>query len=128
MRGHHHEISTLSSCDPRRRRHRSDRRDRFDRRCRVNVPAITIRLLLLAPEKPAGEPDRQLDQGRGHRTLMGSIPRRWPPYLHRQISRHGRPVWYVRRGDDKRGRIRIREEYGRSGNWDDEFPGWESVP
>lgn len=43
---------------------------------------------------------------------MSSMPRSRPPYLHRQISRHGRPVWYVRKGDGDRGRIRIREEYG----------------
>jgi len=33
-----------------------------------------------------------------------------PPYLLKQVTRHGRVVWYVRRG--KGPRIRIRGEYG----------------
>lgn len=43
---------------------------------------------------------------------MAAMPRARPPYLHRQITRHGRPVWYVRKGEGGRARIRIREEYG----------------
>src|SRR5215831_6220361 len=35
-----------------------------------------------------------------------------PPHLHREVTRHKRPVWYVRVG--KGPRIRIRAEYGTS--------------
>jgi integrase len=38
------------------------------------------------------------------------MPRPRPPHLHREITRHGRAVWYVRVG--KAPRIRIRAEYG----------------
>jgi hypothetical protein len=38
------------------------------------------------------------------------MPRPRPPYLHRQITRHGKAVWYVRLG--KGPRIRLRSEYG----------------
>jgi hypothetical protein len=38
------------------------------------------------------------------------MPRPRPPSLQREITRHGRPVWYVRRGHGKR--IRIKAEYG----------------
>jgi hypothetical protein len=38
------------------------------------------------------------------------MPRPRPPHLHREATRHGRLVWYVRR--DKGPRIRIRAEYG----------------
>jgi integrase len=38
------------------------------------------------------------------------MPRPRPPKLHRQITRHGRAVWYVRFGHGRR--IRIRAEFG----------------
>jgi integrase len=38
------------------------------------------------------------------------MPRPRPPHLHRQITRHGRTVWYVRRG--KGPRIRLRADFG----------------
>ena len=38
------------------------------------------------------------------------MPRPRPPHLQRELSRHGRAVWYVRKGDGPR--IRIRGEYG----------------
>jgi len=39
------------------------------------------------------------------------MPRPRPPYLHRRVTRHGKVVWYVRKG--ARGRkLRIRGEYG----------------
>jgi integrase len=38
------------------------------------------------------------------------MPRRRPPHLHREVTRHGKPVWYVR---VKRGsRVRIRADFG----------------
>jgi site-specific recombinase XerD len=45
------------------------------------------------------------------------MPRARPPYLVRQTTRHGRTVWYVRKGDGERGRIRIKEEYGTPAFW-----------
>jgi integrase len=41
---------------------------------------------------------------------MADMPRPRPPHLHRETTRHGKPVWYVRFG--KGPRIRIRAEYG----------------
>ncbi len=38
------------------------------------------------------------------------MPRPRPPHLHRQRTRHGKAVWYVRVGHGQR--IRLREEYG----------------
>ena len=38
------------------------------------------------------------------------MPRPRPPHLHREVTRHGRPAWYVRIG--KGHRIRIRAEFG----------------
>ena len=38
------------------------------------------------------------------------MPRPRPPYLHRQITRHGKPVWYVRKAMGPR--TRIRATYG----------------
>jgi integrase len=40
---------------------------------------------------------------------MDAMPRPRPPFLSRELSRHGRAVWYVRRSGK---RIRIRAEYG----------------
>jgi integrase len=41
---------------------------------------------------------------------MDDMPRPRPPHLHRETSRHGKPVWYVRIG--KGPRIRLRSEFG----------------
>lgn len=41
---------------------------------------------------------------------MADMPRPRPPHLHRETTRHGRAVWYVRVG--KGPRIRIRSEFG----------------
>jgi hypothetical protein len=38
------------------------------------------------------------------------MPRPRPPHLHRQVTRHGKTVWYVR--IDKGPRVRIRAEFG----------------
>jgi hypothetical protein len=40
---------------------------------------------------------------------MEAMPRPRPPYLSREVTRHRKPVWYVRRGGK---RIRIKAEYG----------------
>jgi len=41
---------------------------------------------------------------------MEDMPRPQPPHLHRQVTRHGKTVWYVRIG--KGPRVRIRGEFG----------------
>jgi hypothetical protein len=46
------------------------------------------------------------------------MPRPRPPHLHRQVTRHGRTVWYVRVGKGRR--IRIRSEFG-SAEFDAEY-------
>jgi integrase len=38
------------------------------------------------------------------------MPPKPPPHLHREISRHGKPRWYVRRGKGRR--VRLPGEYG----------------
>jgi integrase len=43
------------------------------------------------------------------------MPRPRPPHLHRQTTRHGRTVWYVRVGHGQR--IRLRAEYGTETFW-----------
>src|SRR5262249_23685441 len=47
---------------------------------------------------------------RAHHSLMHDMPRPRPPHLQRQVTRHGRVVWYVRIG--KGPRIRIKTEFG----------------
>jgi len=41
---------------------------------------------------------------------MIDVPRPRPPYLHRETTRHGKTVWYVR--VDKGPRFRIRAQFG----------------
>jgi integrase len=41
---------------------------------------------------------------------MDDMPRPRPPHLHRQVTRHGKTVWYLRIG--KGHRVRLRAEYG----------------
>lgn len=43
------------------------------------------------------------------------MPRPRPPFLHRELSRHGRPCWYVRRG--KGPRVRLPEAFGSDEFW-----------
>jgi hypothetical protein len=52
------------------------------------------------------------------------MPRPRPPYLVRQITRHGKAVWYVRIGAGPRTRIRatygtpeFMEEYQKAPSW-----------
>lgn len=42
--------------------------------------------------------------------MIDAMPRQRPPHLNRELSRHGKPVWYVRVGRGPR--VRIRAEYG----------------
>src|SRR5215510_12760704 len=41
---------------------------------------------------------------------MKVMPHPRPPYLHREITRHGKAVWYVRIGKGRR--VRLRGEFG----------------
>jgi integrase len=50
--------------------------------------------------------------------VIVDMPRPRPPHLHREITRHGKAVWYVRVG--KGPRIRLRAEFG-SPDFDDEY-------
>ena len=50
--------------------------------------------------------------------MMGIMPRPRPPHLHRQVTRHGKAVWYVRIG--KGSRIRLRADFG-SAEFDEEY-------
>jgi integrase len=42
--------------------------------------------------------------------VIADMPRPRPPYLLREVNRHGKAVWYVRKGDGPR--IRVRGEFG----------------
>lgn len=42
--------------------------------------------------------------------MMDAMPRPRPPHLHAETTRHGKRVWYVRRGHDPR--VRIRAQFG----------------
>lgn len=48
------------------------------------------------------------------------MPRPRPPFLHRVRTRHGKFVWYVRRGDGPRCKIRLRAAYG-TPEFEDEY-------
>src|ERR1700704_493677 len=43
--------------------------------------------------------------------MIASMPKPRPPHLHRQVSRHGKVVWYVRVSKDHP-RIRMRADFG----------------
>lgn len=42
--------------------------------------------------------------------MTETMPRPRPPYVQRETTRHGRVVWYVRKGKNRR--VRLRAEYG----------------
>jgi hypothetical protein len=42
--------------------------------------------------------------------MIDNMPRPRPPHLHREMTRHGKAVWYARIGKGKR--VRIPGEYG----------------
>ena len=42
--------------------------------------------------------------------MIDDMPRPRPPHLHREITRHGKAAWYVRKGRGPR--IRIKADYG----------------
>lgn len=57
---------------------------------------------------------------------MDPMPRPRPPHLHRQITRHGATVWYVRKG--KGPRTRIRAGYGTDEFWKEYRAAVEGTP
>jgi integrase len=49
---------------------------------------------------------------------MGDMPSPRPPHLHREVTRHGRVVWYARAGGSSRGqRVKIRAAFGTAEFW-----------
>lgn len=46
--------------------------------------------------------------------MIEAMPRPRPPFLRREITRHGRPVWYFRRGSK---RVRLPDEFGTDEFW-----------
>ena len=49
---------------------------------------------------------------------MHDMPHPRLPHLHREVTRHGKVVWYARVGGSSRGpRIRLRAEYGTAEFW-----------
>lgn len=59
---------------------------------------------------------------------MTDMPRPRPPYLHRVKTRHGKFVWYVRRGTERRSRIRIKAEFGTPEFWAQYEAALQAVP
>src|SRR5580693_8124237 len=50
---------------------------------------------------------------------MVAMPPHRPPHLHREKTRHGKLVWYVRVGGSSRGpRVRLQAEYGTAEFWE----------
>src|SRR5262249_61325745 len=54
------------------------------------------------------------------------MPRPRPPHLHREETRHGGVVWYVRKGHGPR--IRIKAEYGSDEFWSEYRAALEGTP
>jgi integrase len=52
--------------------------------------------------------------------VMVAMPPHRPPHLHREKTRHGKLVWYVRAGGSSRGpRLRLHAEYGTAKFWEE---------
>src|SRR4051794_38991681 len=58
--------------------------------------------------------------------MRDDMPRPRPPYLHRQETRHGTVVWYVRKEHGRR--TRIRAEYGTDQFWSQYRAAIEGAP
>lgn len=57
---------------------------------------------------------------------MAGMPRPRPPFLHRQRTRHGEFVWYVRRGHGRR--VRLKAEYNSPEFWGEYRQAVEGAP
>jgi hypothetical protein len=76
----------------------------------ADLGSNVVRLFQGTPSSaPPVAPDNKFARGLGNRALMAAMPRKLPPFLHREITRHKRPVWYFRRG--KGVRIRMPGEF-----------------
>jgi hypothetical protein len=54
------------------------------------------------------------------------MPRPRPPHIHREQTRHGARVWYVRKGHGPR--IRLKAEYGSAEFWTEYRAALEGTP
>jgi integrase len=60
---------------------------------------------------------------------MADMPHPRMPHLHREVTRHGRVVWYARVGGSSRGpRVRLKAEYGTAEFWAEYESALASVP
>jgi integrase len=60
---------------------------------------------------------------------MVSMPCPRPPHLHREVTRHGKVVWYARAGGRSRGpRVRLHADYGTAEFWDEYQAALASTP
>jgi integrase len=60
---------------------------------------------------------------------MHDMPRSRPLHLHREVTRHGKAVWYARAGGSSRGpRIRLHAEFGTAEFWAEYQAALASVP
>ena len=61
--------------------------------------------------------------------MMASMPHPRPPHLHREVTRHGRVVWYARAGGSSRGpRIKLRAPFGTTEFWAEYQTALSSIP
>jgi integrase len=60
---------------------------------------------------------------------MGGMPCPRPPHLHREVTRHGKVVWYARAGGNSRGqRVKLRAEFGTAEFWSEYQAALASTP
>jgi integrase len=60
---------------------------------------------------------------------MDDMPAPRPPYLHREVTRHGKVVWYARAGGNSRGpRVKLRAEFGTAEFWSEYQAALASTP
>jgi len=61
--------------------------------------------------------------------LIKSMPKPRPLHLHREVTRHGKVVWYARAGGSSRGpRVKLRAEFGTAEFWAEYQAALASVP
>jgi integrase len=60
---------------------------------------------------------------------MDDMPAPRPPYLHREVTRHGKVVWYARAGGSSRGpRVKLRAAFGTAEFWSEYQAALASTP
>jgi integrase len=61
--------------------------------------------------------------------VMANVPSPRPPHLHREVTRHGKVVWYARTGGRSRGpRVKLRAEFGTAEFWSEYQAALASTP